>query len=130
MAKTDFASVDAYIAAQPAAAQAVLKKVRRAIKKALPDAEEVVSYQIPTYKQAGRAVIYFAGWKEHYSVYPATDTVLAALGDELAAYEVEKGTIRFPLAAPVPVALIERIAKLRGKESGEKVKGRIAGKKR
>lgn len=108
-----FASIDEYIAAQPEPAQSSLRRVRSAIRKALPDAEECISYNMPTYKAGGRAVIYFAGWKKHYSIYPVSADLLAALGDDLTAYEVEKGTIRFPLNADVPDALIERIATLR-----------------
>jgi uncharacterized protein YdhG (YjbR/CyaY superfamily) len=114
MAKTDVQSVDEYIASQPRAAQSVLKRVRRAIRKAVPDADEVISYQIPAYKLRGRAVIYFAGWKEHYSIYPANDRLVAAFKKALEPYEVnDKGTIRFPLSAPVPEQLVERIAKFR-----------------
>jgi uncharacterized protein YdhG (YjbR/CyaY superfamily) len=113
MAKTDFKSVDQYIATHPEDVQAILKRVRSIIRKALPGAEEAISYQIPAFKLDGKAVLYFAGWKQHYSLYPATDPVVSALEDELAPYEVTKGTIRFPLSGPVPVRLIERIAKLR-----------------
>jgi uncharacterized protein YdhG (YjbR/CyaY superfamily) len=116
MAKTDFKSVDDYIASQPEAEQGILGRVRSAIRKALPGAEEVISYKIPTYKLNGGAVLYFAGWKQHCSLYPATGGVLAAFKDELAPYEVNKSTIRFPLSLPVPVQLIGRIAKFRAKE--------------
>ena len=110
-------SVDEYIASQPKAAQGVLERVRSAIKKAVPGAEEAISYKIPAYKLQGALVLYFAGWKRHYSLYPAGDSVVAAFRDELAPYAVEKGTIRFPLSAPVPVKLIESIAKFRAKEA-------------
>lgn len=126
MAKTDFKSVDEYIAAQPAAAQVVLRRVRGAIRKALPGAEEVISYQIPTFKRDAAYVVYFAGWKEHYSLYPASRELAEAFADELAPYAVNKGTIRFPLSAPVPVKLIERIAKFLGKQAA----GRAAAKAR
>ena len=116
MAKNDFKSVDEYIASQPAAVQSVLTQVRAAIRKALPKAEEVISYKIPTYKLHGGAVLYFAGWKQHYSLYPAGAHLVAAFQDELAPYKVNKGTIRFPLSQPVPVKLIERVAKFRAKE--------------
>ena len=116
MAKTSFKSVDEYIASQPEAVQGILGRVRSAIRKAVPGAEEVISYKIPTYKLRGGAVLYFAGWKQHYSLYPATGRVVAAFKDELAPYEVSKGTIRFPLSQPVPVKLIGRIAKFRAKE--------------
>ncbi len=129
--KTDFKSVDEYIASQPEAVQGVLQRVRGIIRKAVPGAEESISYQIPTYKLRGERVIYFAGWKQHYSLYPATGPLVAAFKDELAPYELSKGTIRFPLSLPVPVKLIERIAKFRAKEAAgrEKVKA-AASKKR
>jgi uncharacterized protein YdhG (YjbR/CyaY superfamily) len=126
MAKTTFKSVDEYIGAQPEAAQAIFVRVRSTIRKALPRAEEVISYQIPTYKLHNRAVLYFAGWKKHYSLYPATERVVAEFGDELSHYEVRKGTIRFPLSEPVPVRLIARIAKFRAKEVAEREKAKAA----
>jgi uncharacterized protein YdhG (YjbR/CyaY superfamily) len=119
VARTDFKSVDEYIASQPEALRALLERVRSTIRKALPDAEEVISYKIPAYKLHGRAAIYFAGWKQHYSIYPAGERLVAAFKDKLALYEVSKGTIRFPLSQPVPVRLIERIAKFRAKEVAE-----------
>jgi uncharacterized protein YdhG (YjbR/CyaY superfamily) len=72
---------------------------------------------MPTYKLDGRLVLYFAGWKRHYSLYPATGHLVAAFQNALAPYEISKGTIRFPLSEPVPVELIERIAKFRAKEA-------------
>ena len=131
MATTDFQSVDEYIASQPRAVRSVLERVRRIIRKAVPEAEETISYQMPTYKLNGRRVLYFAGWKQHYSLYPSTDRLVAAFKDDLAPYEVNKGTIRFPLAAPVPVKLIEGIAKFRAKEvAGHARTKRTAPKKR
>jgi uncharacterized protein YdhG (YjbR/CyaY superfamily) len=92
--------------------QRVLEHVRRAIRRALPEADEVISYQIPAYKVPGRVVIYFAGWKEHYSIYPATAPLVAEFKDELAPYEVNnKGTIRFPLTGRIPAGLIAGIAR-------------------
>jgi uncharacterized protein YdhG (YjbR/CyaY superfamily) len=129
MAKTDFNSVDEYIASQPEAAQAVLQRVRSAIRKGVPGAEEVISYQIPAYTLQSGPVLYFAGWKQHYSLYPATDQVVEAFKDDLAPYKVNKGTIRFPLSQPVPMKLIERIAKFRAKENAERKKAKAAAKK-
>ena len=117
MAKTDFQSVDEYISTQPAERQPALQRVRRAIRKGLPEAEEGISYQIPAYKLDGSPVLYFAGWKEHFSLYPATGALVEAFGDDLARYVVSKGTIRFPLTQSVPVRLIERIAKFRAAEA-------------
>jgi uncharacterized protein YdhG (YjbR/CyaY superfamily) len=70
----------------------------------------------------GRTAIYFAGWKQHYSVYPAGERLVAALEQELTPYEVEKGTIRFPLDKPVPVKVIAAIAKFRADEARAKAK--------
>jgi uncharacterized protein YdhG (YjbR/CyaY superfamily) len=120
MAKTNFKTVDEYIARQPEDVQTVLEQVRRAIRRALPKAEEVISYQIPAYRVNGGVLIYFAGWKQHYSLYPAGKRLLTAFKDELSAYEVVKSTIRFPLAKPVPEKLIDRIAKFRAKEAGNR----------
>jgi len=130
MAKTDFKSVDEYIASQPEIVQGVLERVRTAIRKAVPGAEEVISYKIPTYKLQGGPVLYFAGWKKHYSLYPATRRVIAEFKDDLAPYEVNKATIRFPLSQPVPVKLIERIAKFRAKEVAEREKPKAAAPKK
>ena len=130
MAKTDFKSVDEYIASQSEAVQGVLELVRSAIRKAVPNAEELISYKIPTYKLRGGPVIYFAGWKQHYSLYPATNHIVATFKDDLAVYEVKKGTIRFPLSQPVPVKLIERIAKMRAEEVTEREKAKAAVPKR
>ncbi len=130
MAKSDIKSVDEYIGAQPETVQRMLGRVRSAIREAVPGAEEVISYKIPTYKLHRRPVLYFAGWKQHYSLYPATERVLAAFEDELAPYEVNKGTIRFPLSQPVPVKLIGRIAKFRAKEVAEREKAKTAAPKK
>ena len=126
MARTDFKSVDEYIATHPGDVQAILQRVRSTIRKAVPGAEEVISYQIPTYKLHGGYVVYFAGWKEHYSLYPATGHLVAAFKEDLAPYEVSKGTIRFPLSEPVPVKLIAGIAKVRAKEAAKRARAKLA----
>ncbi len=130
MAKTDFKSVDEYIATHPEDVQAVLQHVRRTIRKAVPGAEEAISYQIPTYKLRGVPVLSFAGWKAHYSLYPASGHLVAALKGALAPYKVSKGTLRFPLSQPVPVKLIERVAKFRAKVAAERAKEKQAGPKK
>jgi uncharacterized protein YdhG (YjbR/CyaY superfamily) len=119
MAKTDFQSVDEYIATHPSPVQTILRSVRAAIREAMPAAEEGISYQIPAYRLGGRAVLYFAAWKRHYSLYPVDDRLVATFAEELAPYEVSKGTIRLPLTEAVPVRLIERIARYRADEAAE-----------
>lgn len=103
--------VDEYIAKQPIEVQPLLHRVRRTIRKVLPDAEETISYQIPTYKRHGKAVVYFACWKKHWSLYPVTGPAFAALKAELEPYQHSKGTVRFPLTEPVPAKLVERIVR-------------------
>lgn len=117
MAKTSFQSVDEYIAAQPEAVRGVLTRVRAAIRKAVPEAGEMISYQVPGYKLNNKPVVYFAAWKQHYAIYPASALVKATLKDDLARYTVANSTIRFPFEGPVPVKLIGRIAKLRAMEA-------------
>jgi uncharacterized protein YdhG (YjbR/CyaY superfamily) len=120
--KREIESVDEYIAAQPEAAQRALELVRTAIRKAVPKAEESITYKMPTYKMHGERLLYFAGWKQHYSLYPATKRLIATLKNDLKPYEVVKSTVRFSLAEPVPAKLIERIAKFRAKEVSESKK--------
>jgi uncharacterized protein YdhG (YjbR/CyaY superfamily) len=126
VAKTDFKSIDEYIATRPPDVQAILQRVRSTIRKAVPNAEEAISYQIPTFKLHGTYVVYFAGWKRHYSLYPASRTLVAAFKDDLAPYEVNKGTIRFPLSKAVPVGLIGAIAKFMAKEADARAKAKAA----
>jgi uncharacterized protein YdhG (YjbR/CyaY superfamily) len=112
-------TVSEYIADFPPKVRAALRRVRAAIRKALPEASETISYRIPTYRINGKAVIYFAGWQEHFSIYPSGARLVEAFKDELSRYELSKGTIRFPVDEPVPVALIERIATFKAREYAE-----------
>jgi len=129
MAKTDFKSMDEYIATFPPDVQDTLQRVRTTIRKAVPKAEEAISYQIPTFKLHASYVVYFAGWKQHYSLYPASSQLVAAFKDELAPYQVNKGTIRFPLSKPVPVKLIAGIAKFLAKEADARAMVKAARRK-
>jgi uncharacterized protein YdhG (YjbR/CyaY superfamily) len=90
----------------------------------VPDAEESISYQIPTFRLNGRVLIYVAAWKEHYSVYPSNERLAAVFKADLARYELSKGTIRFPLDEPVPVKLIGGIAKFLAREAAERATAR------
>jgi uncharacterized protein YdhG (YjbR/CyaY superfamily) len=119
MARPEFQSVDDYIAAQPESARAVLERVRATIRKALPRATEGISYSIPVYRVDGRMVLYFAGFKNHYSLYPATSQLVRTLRKELGAALYSKATIRFALDEAVPTRLIARIARLRAAEVAE-----------
>ena len=116
MPKVRATTIDEYIAMQPAPTQVVLERVRAAIGKSVPDAEECISYGIPALRFNRRILLYFAGWTEHYSIYPASDAMVTAFESALDEYRVSKGTLRFPLSKPVPVRLIGRIAKFRAEE--------------
>jgi uncharacterized protein YdhG (YjbR/CyaY superfamily) len=105
--------VDEYIGAQPEAVRPKLRQVRAAIRRAVPEAVEGFGYGMPGYKLNGKPLLYFAAFKQHYSLFAASGTFFASLEKELKDYEQRKGTIHFPLDKPVPVALISRIAKLR-----------------
>jgi len=78
-----------------------LEQVRAAIRRAVPEAQEAIAYRMPGYELHGKPMLYFAGFKDHYSLFAASGTFLAALEDELSGYEVRKGTIHFPLTEPV-----------------------------
>ena len=122
--------VTAYIEGFPAPARAALTRVRGIIRRAVPAAEEMISYQIPAYKLHGRPVLFFAAWKEHYSLYPSNARLVAAFKNQLSKYEISKGTIRFPLSDGVPVTLIERIARFRARQVMESLKARGAARKK
>jgi uncharacterized protein YdhG (YjbR/CyaY superfamily) len=111
MAAIGPATVDDYIASAPPAAQDALRRVRAAIVAAVPTAPERIAYKMPSYALPGGGTVHFAGWKRHYSLYFASERVVAAFKDELARFDVQKGTISFPLSEPVPVELIERIVR-------------------
>ncbi len=116
-----FETVDDYITSFPEDVQVVLTEIRRRIRKQLPEAGEKISYGIPTVTLAGRYVLYFAGWKNHISLYPIPE------GDEdfesqIAPYRAAKGTLRFPLRKPVPYEVVERVAEqAAGQASGRAV---------
>jgi uncharacterized protein YdhG (YjbR/CyaY superfamily) len=130
MAVTNFESVDAYLATKSEDVQKTLQRVRSTLRKALPNAQEVISYQIPALRLPEGVVIWFAGWKEHFSLYPASKELVEALADELFPYEISKGTIRFPLKGAVPVRLVAQIAKLRAAEVAERARSKKASPKK
>lgn len=122
MAQPAFSSVDAYLDAQPPAPRRILRRVRTVLRQALPTAEESISYKIPTYTLPGGPVIYFAGWKDHLSLYPVSEQLISQLADAVAAplkkgkLQIEKGTLRIPYAESLPVHLISHLAQLRAKQ--------------
>ena len=106
-------SVDDYLAAQPPATRAVLEELRRTIRAAAPEASESIAYDMPALRLGGRFVVSYAAFKRHYSLFPASAVVSAALGAELEPYLYGKATLRFPVARPVPLDLVKRVVEIR-----------------
>src|SRR6185369_11689092 len=101
--------IDEYIADFPVDVQLLLQKVRKAIRKAAPKAEEAIKYQMPTFVLNGN-LIHFAGYKNHIGIYPGSKPI-EEFKDELSRYETSKGTVRLPLDKPIPSGLITRITR-------------------
>lgn len=111
-------TVEEYLDTLPDGVRANLEKIRKTVKKAVPEAEEVISYQMPAFKFHGM-LVWFAAFKNHYSLFVRT-TVLQVFKDELKPYESSKATIKFPLDTPVPVQLVRKIVRFVAKENLEK----------
>jgi len=121
MTKTSAATVDQYLTALPENARTTLEKIRKTIKAAVPKAEEVISYQIPTYKYNGRAFIAFAGFKNHCSVFTMSHAVMKQFKDDLKDYDTSGVTIHFPLDKPLPAALVKKLCAAKITENEEKL---------
>jgi uncharacterized protein YdhG (YjbR/CyaY superfamily) len=115
-------TMDEYIAGFPKNIQTILKKIRATIRKAAPNAEEAIKYQIPTFVQNGN-LVHFAAYEHHIGFYP-TSKAIVKFKKELSPYEQSKGTIRFPLDKPIPLDLIGRIAKSRVQDNLTKAKAK------
>lgn len=111
MPRPHFQSVDEYINSFPDEIRLVLQKIRSIMRAEMPDAEEVISYQIPCYKLIGKHVIYFAGFNNHVSLYPIPKGN-AAFQKKIAPHVKGKGTISFPLTKQVPYDLVKEIVKI------------------
>lgn len=115
MAKTDFKTIDEYIATFSPDIQKILQLVRQTIHEAVPEAEEVISYQLPAFKYHG-FILYFGAYKNHFSISSPPPT-FEVFKDELSAYTVSKSAVQFPYDKPVPVQLIKKIAKYRAEQN-------------
>ena len=121
--KDKFQSIDQYIKSFPNDIQKILQKIRETIKETAPEAEEAISYQMPTFKLNGN-LVHFAGYKNHIGFYPAPSGT-EAFKKELSLYKSGKGSIQFPLDKPIPLSLIKKIVKYRVKENTAKAKQKI-----
>jgi uncharacterized protein YdhG (YjbR/CyaY superfamily) len=125
--KSSFGSIDEYIAAFPEDRQVLLEAVRAAIRVAAPDAEERISYQMPTFALHGN-LVHFASHKDHIGFYP-TPSGIEAFKEELSGYESSKGAVQFPVDRPLPLDLIRRIVQFRVAENRERTAAK-GGKKK
>jgi uncharacterized protein YdhG (YjbR/CyaY superfamily) len=116
-------SVEEYLSGLPAEQRATMESIREAIRSAAPDATETISYQMPGFRIAGRLFVSYGAFRDHCSLFPASEGVRAVLGDELADRLTGKGTIRFEWSHPPPADLVRRIVDIRIRE----VTGRRSG---
>jgi len=118
--KKRFKTIDEYIKTFPEDVQSILEKMRRTVRTAAPEAEEAISYQIPTFKLNGN-LVHFAAFKKHIGFYP-TSSGTEAFKKELSSYKGAKGSVQFPLEKPIPYDLVKRIVIFRRKENLQKKK--------
>ena len=110
--KVGFISIDEYIATFFENVQKILEELRGTIKAAAPEAGEKINYGIPTFTLNSKYLIYFAGWKNHISLYPVPSGT-EAFNKEVSQYVAGKGTLKFPIDKPLPLKLITKIVKLK-----------------
>ena len=115
MEKDKFKTVDEYILQFPEEVQGILCKLRKVIKEAAPEAEEKISYQIPTFYLYGN-LVHFAAFKKHIGFYPAPSG-MEAFKDELSIYKNAKGSIHFQINRQIPFELVKKIVRFRAKEN-------------
>lgn len=115
MQKTDFNTIDEYFNTFPEDVQEKLENIRKIIRNIAPDAEETIRYGMPTFNLDGKYLIYFAGWKNHISLYPVSAND-KAFQEELTPYLSGKGTAKFQINKPIPYDLVEKIVGYRLRE--------------
>jgi uncharacterized protein YdhG (YjbR/CyaY superfamily) len=115
-----FKTVDEYLLSIPPKNKDILEEIRIAIKQMVPQAEELISYNMPAFKFHG-ILLYYAAHKEHIGFYPGNSTLIFEFKDELKDFETSKGTIKFPINKQLPIDLIKRIAEKRANENLERV---------
>lgn len=118
MAKTDYQSIDEYIATFPAETQKILQDIRETIHAAVPDAEEVISYQIPCFKLNG-PILYFSAYKNHVGI-AAPPPTMEVFKEELADYKTSVSVFQVPYEKPIPKQLLTKMARYRAAENAKK----------
>ena len=116
------ASVDDYLATLPQDRRAVMEGLRRTIKAAAPEAIELISYRMPAFKSHGSFLVSYDAYKNHYSLFPASEAVVEACGDELKPYLTGKGTISFRADKPISDALVMKIVRVRFAENAARAR--------
>jgi uncharacterized protein YdhG (YjbR/CyaY superfamily) len=127
ISKTKFRTVDEYLSGFPEGIADRLQNLRNTIKKNAPQAEELISYNIPAFKWQGM-LVWYAGYKEHIGFYPGASGI-AAFKKELSKYKGAKGSVQFPLDKPLPLGLVAKIVRYRVRENREKGEARATKKK-
>ncbi len=110
-------TVDEYFATLPDDKRPAMDTLRATIRAAAPQADEVISYNMPAFKTHGRFLVSYDAYKHHYSLFPASDRVVEGLGDEIQPYLAGRGTIRFPASKPIPVETVARVIRIRVAEN-------------
>lgn len=121
-ATNKFKTVDQYLSAFPSSTKALLKKMRETVKEVAPQAEELISYNMPAFRWNGMLVWYAAN-KQHIGFYP-TPSAIQTFAQELSQYKTSKGAIQFPIDKPIPTSVVKKIVKFRVKQNLEKAKAK------
>ena len=106
-------TTEQYLARLTPEQRSTLEQMADAIRRAAPAAQDAFSYGIPAFRLHGKVLVWYASWKQHYSLYPLSAGMVAAFAEEIADYETAKGTIRFPADTALPFPLIERLVRAR-----------------
>jgi uncharacterized protein YdhG (YjbR/CyaY superfamily) len=118
-------TIDEYLTGLPDERRGPMAQIRAAVREGAPEATETIAYGMPAFRSHGRQfMVSFDAYKAHYSLFPASEAVEQACGDELTPYLAGKGTIRFPVDRPLPIELITRIARVRFAENAAKAADR------
>ena len=123
MDKRPVATIDEYLAVVPEPARTTLEKMRAAIRSAVPEAAEGISYGMPTFKYRGKGLVAIAAFKKHCSLFPMSGAVIEKFKGELEGFHTSKGTLQFPAEKPLSATLMKKIIKARMAEIEAKLKG-------
>lgn len=119
ISRRQFKTTDEYIAQFPENVRTILEELRLAIKESAPEAQETMSYGIPTFDLNGRHLVHFAAYKNHVGFYP-TSSGIEAFKRELSSFRTSKGTVQFPLNKPIPLDLVKKIVKYRARQNASR----------